>query len=112
MISVEEALERINQHATTRAPRMIRSVDSLGLVLAADIKSDIDSPPHDKALMDGYAVVASDIVPGVELTILEEVTAGDVPTKPVTAGTATRIMTGAPIPDGADAVVMVERTEV
>lgn len=91
---------------------MIRSVDSLGLVLAADIKSDIDSPPHDKALMDGYAVVASDIVPGVELTILEEVTAGDVPTKPVTAGTATRIMTGAPIPDGADAVVMVERTEV
>ena len=62
--------------------------------------------------MDGYAVVASDIVPGVELSILEEVTAGDVPTKPVTSGTATRIMTGAPIPEGADAVVMVERTEL
>lgn len=112
MISVEEALERIKQHATARTPRTIRSADALGLVLAKDIKSDIDSPPHDKALMDGYAVVASDIVPGVELTILEEVTAGDVPTKSVSSGSATRIMTGAPIPDGADAVVMVERTEV
>jgi molybdopterin molybdotransferase len=112
VISVEEALERIRQHAQPRAAHTIRAADALGHVLAADIHSDIDSPPHDKALMDGYAVVASDIVPGVELTILEEVTAGDVPTKTVTSGTATRIMTGAPIPDGADAVVMVERTEL
>lgn len=62
--------------------------------------------------MDGYAVVASDIAPSVELSILEEVTAGDVPTKTVTSGTATRIMTGAPIPKGANAVVMIERTEI
>ena len=112
MISVKEALEQIRQHAGPRAAHSIQAADALGCVLAADIRSDIDSPPHDKALMDGYAVVASDIVPGIELSILEEVTAGDVPTKPVTAGTATRIMTGAPIPEGANAVVMVERTEL
>ena len=75
MISVEEALERIKQHATPRAARTIRATDVLGSVLAAEIQSDVDSPPHDKALMDGYAVVAGDIVPGVELSILEEVTA-------------------------------------
>lgn len=90
----------------------MQATESLGCVLAADIQSDVDSPPHDKALMDGYAVVATDIEPGVELSIREEVTAGDVPTKRVAPGTATRIMTGAPIPDGADAVVMVERTEL
>jgi molybdopterin molybdotransferase len=112
VIGVDEALERIKQHAKPRASQMIRAADALGSVLAADIKSDIDSPPHDKALMDGYAVVASDIKSGVELSILEEVTAGDVPTLPVVSGTATRIMTGAPLPDGADAVVMVERTEL
>lgn len=90
----------------------MRAADALGSVLAANVTSDIDSPPHDKALMDGYAVVARDIVAGVELSILEEVTAGDVPTMIVTPGTATRIMTGAPIPEGADAVVMIERTEI
>jgi molybdopterin molybdotransferase len=111
VISVDEALERIKQHAKPRASQMIRAADALGSVLAADIKSDIDSPPYDKALMDGFAVVAGDIKPGVELSILEEVTAGDVPTLSVASGTATRIMTGAPIPDGADAVVIVERTE-
>lgn len=112
MISVEEALRRIEQHATPRPPLNLRARESLGCVLAADVKSDIDSPPHDKALMDGYAVLASDIVSGVELSIIEEVTAGDVPTKSVTTGHATRIMTGAPIPAGADAVVVVERTEL
>ncbi len=112
MISVEEALEQVKQHARPRATQTIRAADALGRVLAVDIASDIDSPPHDKALMDGYAVVASEIVRGVGLSILEEVTAGDVPTKTVTSGTATRIMTGAPIPDGADAVVMIERTEL
>jgi len=112
VISVEEALDRISQHAEPSAARRIRAADVLGRVLATDVQSDIDSPPYDKALMDGYAVVASDIVPGVELSILEEVIAGDVPTKRVTSGAATRIMTGAPVPEGADAVVMVERTEL
>lgn len=112
MISVKEALELIQQFATPRAACNTPATEALGCVLAADIHSDIDSPPHDKALMDGYAVVADDIKPGIELTILEEVTAGEVPTKTVTSGHATRIMTGAPVPDGATAVIMVELTEL
>jgi molybdopterin molybdotransferase len=87
--------------------------ESLHLVLAEDVESDIDSPPYDKALMDGYAVLATDLAGGsAELKVLEEITAGDVPRRAVVPGTATQIMTGAPMPDGADAVVMVERTEL
>lgn len=112
MISVEEALGLIHQCAKPRAACRLAAADALGRVLAADVTSDIDSPPYDKALMDGYAVIANDITSGVELKILEEVTAGDVPTLPVTAGHATRIMTGAPIPEGCTAVIMVERTEL
>ncbi|MCA9165640.1 MAG: molybdopterin molybdotransferase MoeA, partial [Planctomycetales bacterium] len=111
MISVEEALTCI-----ARATRPLPIVElpitaAVGRTLAEDVASDIDSPPHDKSMVDGYAVLASDLAAGpVELRVLEEVTAGQVPTQEVVAGTATRIMTGAPIPAGADAVVMVERT--
>jgi molybdopterin molybdotransferase len=84
--------------------------EALGLVLAEDIASDIDLPPHDKSVVDGYALQAAGAAPGAVLTILEEITAGMVPSKRVEPGTATRIMTGAPIPAGADAVVMVEQT--
>jgi molybdopterin molybdotransferase len=81
--------------------------------LAEPIVSDIDSPPHDKSIVDGYAVVAADCErAAAELIVLEEVTAGAVPTRSVERGAATRIMTGAPLPVGADAVVMVEQTEV
>jgi len=70
-------------------------------------------PPYDKSLMDGYAVRATDLPEGRGvLTVIEEVTAGQTPRLPVAAGEATRIMTGAPLPAGADAVVMVERTRL
>jgi molybdopterin molybdotransferase len=85
---------------------------ALGLILAEDIYSDLDMPPYDKALMDGYAVRAADLPEGRGvLTVIEEVTAGRTPTRPVKTGQAARIMTGAPMPDGADAVVMVERSQ-
>src|SRR5262245_33715981 len=68
-------------------------------------------PPYDKAMMDGYAVRAADLPAGKGvLTVVEEVTAGQVPQAAIGPGQATRIMTGAPIPEGADAVVQVERT--
>ena len=68
-------------------------------------------PPYDKAMMDGYAVRAADLAGGRgELAVVEEVMAGQTPRLPVGEGQATRIMTGAPMPAGADAVVMVERT--
>ena len=80
-----------------------------GLVLAEDLASDLDMPPFDKALMDGYAVRADDLKDGrAKLTVIAEVTAGQTPTLSVSQGQATRIMTGAPIPAGADAVIMIE----
>lgn len=113
MISVEEALTCI-----ARATRPLPIVElpitaAVGRTLAEDVASDIDSPPHDKSMVDGYAVLASDLAAGpVELQVLEEVTAGQVPTRVIVPGSATRIMTGAPIPAGADAVAMVERTRL
>jgi molybdopterin molybdotransferase len=84
--------------------------DAAGLVLAEDIASEVNSPPYDKALMDGYAVRSGDRAPHRQ--VLEEIAAGAVPRFPVTPGTASRIMTGAPIPEGADAVVPLESTEL
>jgi molybdopterin molybdotransferase len=113
MLSVDEALERVLAVSRARVAREIAVRDALGLVLAEDVQSDIDSPPHDKSIVDGYAVASRDLSNGAcELKILEEVTAGDVPRHAVSPGTAIRIMTGAPLPDGADAVVMVEQAEV
>src|SRR5688572_19273894 len=101
MLSVADALQLVLEHATPRAAVRVPIGEALGLVLAEAAASDVDSPPHDKALMDGYAVQSADLANGAtELRVLEEVTAGTVPMQNVIAGTATRIMTGAPIPAG------------
>ncbi len=113
MIEINEALSLVIEKATPIRPQRVATSDALGLVLAEDVTSDIDSPPHNKSMVDGYAVVAADLESGsATLSVLEEVTAGDVPTKDVASGFATRIMTGAPIPNGASAVVMVEQTKL
>ncbi len=113
MLSVEEALQCVLSQVVPGASVDVAARDALGLVLAEDVESDVDSPPHDKSLVDGYAVMSADLAEGVrEFEVLAEVTAGDVPHQAVTPGTTIRIMTGAPIPDGADAVVMVERSEL
>ena len=80
-------------------------------MLAENVASDIDMPPYHKALMDGYAVRSADLPEGrATLSVIEEITAGQMPRLPLTSGQAARIMTGAPLPAGADAVVMIERT--
>jgi len=114
MLSVDEALRLVLQHAQPLGPEAVELAGiPLGWVLAESVISDIDSPPHDKSVVDGYAVVAAAVSrPGTELSVIEEVTAGCVPSRAIAPGQATRIMTGAPIPSGADAVVMVERTEL
>jgi molybdopterin molybdotransferase len=113
MLSVDQALQLVLEHAAVLPPHSTPLKLATGRVLAESILSDIDSPPHDKSVVDGYALIAADVAgSGVELTVLEEVTAGEVPTRPVVTGFATRIMTGAPIPAGADAVVMVEQTQL
>ena len=112
MLSVDEALALVMAHAKARAPRSVRLADALDLVLAEDVASDVDSPPHDKAIVDGYAVRAADVdQTPAELAVVEEVTAGAVPTRPVGPGQASRVMTGAPVPSGADAMIMIEQTE-
>ncbi len=114
MHTVAEALEIVLRHAqplpTTMAPL---GPETLGLVLAEDVASDLDMPPFDKAMMDGFALSTSDLRDGhAELLIVEEIHAGKTPSVAVKSGQASRIMTGAPIPQGIDAVVMIERCEV
>jgi molybdopterin molybdotransferase len=111
MLTIVEALEAVLDRAVPLAGRPTALADALGCALAEDVAADIDMPPFDKALMDGYAVRASDLAGGDRrLAIGEEITAGRTPTRPLGPREAASIMTGAPIPVGADAVVMVERT--
>ncbi len=113
MLAVSEALNQILDEVQVATPVISALDTALSCVLAADVLSDMDSPPFDKALMDGYAVVASDVGAGdTRLEVVEEITAGVVPQRMVEPGEATRIMTGAPLPEGADAVVKVEETEL
>lgn len=111
MLTVDEALRSVRAHAAPLPPRPAPLAEALGLVLAEDVSADLDLPPFDKALMDGYAVRSADLADGNRrLLVGEEITAGRTPTRPLASGEAAAIMTGAPLPAGADAVVMVERT--
>ena len=116
MLSVEEARARILGHFSQLGPADVPLLDAIGLTLATDLVASIDVPPHDNSAMDGYAVryadvaQASDSTP-VQLPVNATVAAGDAPGATVQPGTATRIMTGAPIPTGADAVVPFEDTD-
>ncbi|MDP6124895.1 MAG: molybdopterin molybdotransferase MoeA, partial [Candidatus Latescibacteria bacterium] len=115
LLPVEQAQELALQGV--RRPPAVKTPlsDAIGLVLSDDVVSDRDMPPFDRAAVDGYAVVASDLQSAVEsapvlLSVVEEVQAGVVPTKAVATGHTSKVMTGAPTPAGADAMVMVERT--
>jgi molybdopterin molybdotransferase len=114
LLSVSEAQAIVLRHSQPLPPETVPlDAGVLNLVLAADVASDLDMPPHDKAMMDGYAVRSADLSGGrAELTVIEEITAGRTPRHPLGPDQASRIMTGAPVPAGADAVVMVERTRL
>jgi molybdopterin molybdotransferase len=87
-------------------------VELLGLTLAEHVKAASDSPPFDKAMVDGYAVRSGDAqLPGATLTLIEEIPAGRMPRQTVEQGQASLILTGAPLPAGADAVIMHEKTQ-
>ena len=85
--------------------------ETLDAVLAEEVTSPLDLPPWDNSAMDGYAVRSADVTGPVELDVIESVAAGQFPSKPVGPGQATRIFTGAPLPDGADGVIRQEDTE-
>jgi molybdopterin molybdotransferase len=113
MLTVEQALAAVLNETQPLAPVSVELADALGLVSAEETIADIDSPPFDKALMDGFAVRSADLASGAgRLRIVEVITAGMTPSKPVTAGCTTRIMTGAPLPEGADAVVKIEDVKI
>ena len=97
-----------------RGPRATATVsvwDALGLVLAQEVRADREYPPFDRSTRDGYAVLSKEIRPGAQLKCAGEIKAGDTVTEALAPGTCVQIMTGAAVPTGADAVVMIEYTE-
>ena len=115
MIGVDEALERVLAAAAELGPLPVEEVplrDAAGRILRETVLASRDMPPFTRSAMDGYALRADDTVGApVILDVIEEIPAGKNPARPVGPGQASRIMTGAPLPAGADAVQMVEQTE-
>ncbi len=109
MILLEEAYKIVMDSVELMKTEKINFTNSLGLILANDIFSDIDMPPFDKSAMDGYACKMTDI--NQELQVIEVIPAGKSPEKEIQSGECAQIMTGAMIPNGADCVLMVEHTE-
>ncbi len=109
MISFDEAYRIVLESAGLTAAEDIALGDCLDRVLAADVASDMDMPPHDLSAMDGFACRQADLDAG--LTEIETIPAGYIPQKAVGPGQCSRIMTGAVVPDGADIVVMFEHTQ-
>lgn len=116
MISVEEARDRILSFFSRLEPVRVPLLDALGQVIAEDVVAPFDIPPLDNTAMDGYAVRAEDTTGATqssprELRVIADLAAGYVLETPVGPGEAVRIMTGAPIPPGADAIVPFEETD-
>lgn len=111
MTSIPQALDLILSSAKTFGTEEVTIHDALNRVLAEDILADRDYPPFNRSAMDGYAVVSTDFTnTGTELKLIERLLAGGVASQKVVSGTCIKIMTGAPVPQGADAVVRVEDT--
>lgn len=115
MIPLDEARSRVVGACAPLAPRIVALADATGLVLAQDVVASEDVPPFANSAVDGYAVRVADVAGAgpdnpVVLAVVGEIAAGAAPRGEVLPGTAVRIMTGAPMPPGAEAVVMVEDT--
>jgi len=109
MLSVEEALARVLSAFQPLPPERVPILETLGRVLTEDVAADMDIPPLANSAMDGYAVRAADTARAsfehpVPLRLIEDLPTGYTTDVAVMLGTAIRIMTGAPIPRGADAV--------
>lgn len=116
MLGLEEASERILGALRPSGREAVPLAEAAGRVLATDAIAPVALPPWDNSAMDGYAVRAADVAQAtpshpVSLRVIEAVPAGGFPFRTLGAGEATRIMTGAPIPEGADCVVRIEDTD-
>jgi molybdopterin molybdotransferase len=113
MISVEEALKRILDSFSPLGLETASILDALGRVIGEDIYAGRAIPPKDRSVMDGYALRSIDTLGASQeepslLDVVEDIPAGAIPNRRIEAGQAARIMTGAPLPEGADAVVRLE----
>ncbi|MFT4799309.1 MAG: molybdopterin molybdotransferase, partial [Candidatus Azotimanducaceae bacterium] len=112
LIPVDDAIQQLNARARVLvATETVSLLGAIGRVLAKDMIAPNSVPSADNSAMDGYAVRAADVSIGALLTISDRIPAGTVG-KPLAAGTAARIFTGAPIPPDADAIVIQEDTEL
>ncbi|WP_019634905.1 gephyrin-like molybdotransferase Glp [Actinomadura atramentaria] len=116
MRTVEEHLAEILAGVPVPEPLDLALLEAAGTVLAEPVTAPVPLPPFDNSAMDGYAVVAADIAGAtdaspVELPVVGDIAAGDAGVEAITGGLAARIMTGAPLPAGADAVIPVEWTD-
>lgn len=109
MILFEEALNIVKNSSYAKETEKVGFMDSLNRVLAKDVNSDMQMPPFDKSAVDGYACRKADMLN--ELEIIELIPAGKAPQKKVGKNQCSKIMTGAPVPEGTDVVLMVEHTE-
>jgi molybdopterin molybdotransferase len=112
MISVSNAKEIVKANSKPLPPKLLSLNKAYGLVLAEDVLAPIDIPPFQQAAMDGYAFAFADLEKVKTLKISGEIPAGHNKRVSHTAGQATRIFTGAPVPEGADTVVMQEKVSV
>src|SRR6266852_1802875 len=114
MLSYEQArnkvIEQVKRKRGPRATAVVSVWDALGMVLAQEVKTDREYPPFDRSTRDGYAVRWKEAAPGAGLKCVGEIKAGDTVREALAAGTCLQIMTGAAVPAGADAVVMIEHT--
>jgi len=109
LLSVQEAIRILDSIAIQPRTHRVALADSDGARLAQTLFADRDYPPFDKSQMDGYAVRRADIATSpMELRVVGEVAAGQLPARPIGPGEAMAIMTGAPIPQGADGIVPIE----
>ena len=116
MTTVDEALDKILSHIHPLGFEKVSVLDSLGRVAGEDIHARRDIPPFDNSAMDGYAIRSQDVEKAssnhpVRLEVIEDLPAGSISTKKLQKGKAIRIMTGAPVPKEADAVIPVEDTK-
>jgi len=114
MLSYEQArkkvIEQVGKRKGPHATAIVGVWDALGAVLAQEVKTDREYPPFDRSTRDGYAVRSNEAVPSAQLKCVGEIKAGDTVRESLATGTCWQIMTGAAVPAGADAVVMIEHT--
>jgi len=115
-ISLEEAQALLLERVSPAKEGYVSLFDAAGRILSQDIRTNENLPPFNKSPLDGYALQAKDtekaeLLRPVVLNVIEEVRAGYMPNKEITSGTATKVMTGAPMPEGADVVIKYEDVE-